>query len=161
MYPKEFVRGAWTSRTLWGAFDGRRVSSVRQIEERARKNDIASAPEFPATTYMRHTVRISHATPWHGPWRIITPIKKKEGTYCCWSIAHQVHKYLRVPGTTSYQHSVYLVLLYWVFVLYIPVRTGDITSCWERCRCCSQCKYTHAGWWCICSNRNIDCHGTW
>ena len=47
-------------------------------------------------------------------------------------------------------------MLYWVFVLYIPVRTGDIISCWEMCRCCSHCGYNHASWWYICSNKDTD-----
>ena len=89
--------------------------------------------------------------------------KEKNGAYCCRSIAYQVHKYLHdlVPGTTKYEHSIYLVLLYWRFVFYIPVRTGDIISCWERCRCCSYCVYTHACWSYICSNKDADYQGTW
>ena len=111
---------------------------------------------------MRHPIRISHATPWHGPWRIKPPIQKKKiGTNCCRPRAYQVHKYVPVPGTASNEHSIYLVLLYWVYVFRIPVRTGDTISCWEKCRCCSHCVYTYACWWYICSNKHTDYQGAW
>ena len=49
---------------------------------------------------------------------------KINGTYCCRSISYQVHKYVQVPGTTSYEHSIHLVLLYWVFLFWYTSRHG-------------------------------------
>ena len=144
---------------VWGAQIS--LSTVKLTSEHEKMTLLAhlsfqqNDPYAPYNTYFaRYTVTwpLAHQ---------IAHQKRKNGTYCCRSIAYQVQKYVQVPGTTSYEHSIYLALLYWVFESYIPVHTGDMISCWERCRCCSHCGYTHAGLWYFCSNKDTDCQGTW
>ena len=52
--------------------------------------------------YNAHVARYTVA--W--PLAYETAHEKKPGTYCWRSIAYQVHKYVQVPGTTSYEHTV-------------------------------------------------------
>ena len=69
----------------------------RQIDHQARKNDIASAPEFPAKRPICTIQYVFRTLRCRCPCRIKPPIKKS-GTHCCRCIAYQVHK------SVSYTH---------------------------------------------------------
>ena len=75
----------------------------RQIDQRARNNDVASAPEFREERHIctiKYVLRTLHLG--MAPGVSNRPSKKKNGTYCCRSIAYQVHKHVQVPGTCSF-----------------------------------------------------------
>ena len=75
----------------------------RQIDQRARNNDVASAPEFREKRHIctiKYVFRTLHLG--MAPGVSNRPSKKKNGTYCCRSIAYQVHKHVQVPGTCSF-----------------------------------------------------------
>ena len=107
-YPTRGVRGLHEPHGV--RLMGADFPQYRQIDQRARKNDIVSAPKFPQNgPYAPYNTYFARYT-------VVWPLAyqtahKKNGTYYCRSIAYQVQKYVQVPGTTSYEHSIYLLLL--------------------------------------------------
>ena len=106
-YPTRGVRGLHEPHGV--RLRGAEFSQYHQIHQRERQNGIASAPELPPKRYIwtiQYVLDTFHRGMAPGVSNRPSIYIYIYGTYCCRSIAYQVHKYVQVPGTTSYEHSI-------------------------------------------------------